>query len=221
MQPPRRTPPWPFASRRARERNPHPPRAGCEAVPRAAAAPPQPFDTPERLAHPRDGAALALDLACKDCRLCEGRARVVVWRGQLDARVLFVGEGPGADEDARGQPFVGRSGKLLDQWIAALQLGGGWCITNIVRCRPPDNRPPKPDEMEACWPHLQAFLGFVRPQVVVAVGATAHKFLDRKGVAHLAVRHPSYYVRGFGGPWQPEIEDLRARLDAAGVPRRA
>lgn len=103
------------------------------------------------LRHPRTGATLKLDLACTACRLCEARTNVVVARGTPGARVLFIGEGPGAAEDERGEPFVGRSGKLLDQWIAALDVGDDWCITNIVRCRPPDNRPPKPDEMEACW----------------------------------------------------------------------
>lgn len=164
-----------------------------------------------RLTHPRTGAALTLDLACRDCRLCKGRAQVVVWRGALDADVLFVGEAPGAEEDARGQPFVGRSGQLLDQWIAALGLDA-WCITNVVRCRPPENRAPKRDEEEACWRHLGAFLGFVQPRVVVAVGATADKFLARKGLPHLSVKHPSYYVRGFGGDWRPEIEALRVRI---------
>lgn len=167
---------------------------------------------PARLTHPRTGAALTLDLACRDCRLCEGRAQVVVWRGRLDADVLFVGEAPGAEEDARGQPFVGRSGKLLDQWLAALGIGDAWCITNVVRCRPPENRAPKRDEEEACWKHLRAFLDFVQPKVVVAVGGTADRFLARRGVAHLSVKHPSYYVRGFGGDWRPEIEALRGNI---------
>lgn len=170
---------------------------------------------PARLEHPRTRATLPLDLACRACGLCEGRAQVVVWRGRLDADVLFVGEGPGAEEDARGQPFVGRSGRLLDQWVAAMGLAERHCVTNIVRCRPPQNRPPKPAEMEACWPHLRAFLGFVDAPVVVAVGATAAKFLARKGVRHLRVRHPSYYVRGFGGDWRPEVQALAAEVAAA------
>lgn len=169
---------------------------------------------PGRLAHPRTGASLHLDLACRDCVLCEGRTNVVVWRGRLDARVLFVGEGPGADEDARGEPFVGRSGKLLDRWIQELGLGDDWCITNIVRCRPPENRKPKAEEMEACWKHLQAFLAFAQPRVVVAVGKTASAFLASKGVAHLTVKHPSWFVRGFG-KWEPEIARLKADLQAA------
>lgn len=167
------------------------------------------------LLHPRTRATLALDLACRDCALCEGRTQVVVWRGRLGARVLFVGEAPGAEEDARGEPFVGRSGELLDQWIAALGLGEDWCITNVVRCRPPDNRKPKQAEMDACWKHLEGFVGFVQPRAVVAVGGTASRFLARKGVAHLAVKHPSYFVRGFGGDWRPEVARLRRELEAA------
>ena len=165
------------------------------------------------LTHPRSGASLTVERACRACALCEGRTQVVVWRGRLDGAVLFVGEGPGAQEDARGEPFVGRSGKLLDQWIQALGLGDDWCITNIVRCRPPDNRVPTRAEQDACWPHLEAFLRFVAPRQVVAVGATSHKYLERKGVPHLTVRHPSYYVRGFGGDWRPEVAALRSRLE--------
>lgn len=168
--------------------------------------------------HPGTGERLALDLACRDCGLCKGRTRVVVWRGRLDARVLFVGEGPGAEEDARGEPFVGRSGKMLDQWLAALGLEDDWCITNVVRCRPPGNRAPRRDEREACWKHLRAFLGFVRPAVVVAVGGTADAFLAERGVEHLAVKHPGYFARGFGrrqGGWQAEVERLRRELQRA------
>ncbi|MCA1814232.1 MAG: uracil-DNA glycosylase [Halobacteriales archaeon] len=167
------------------------------------------------LTHPRTGQALPLDAACRRCALCEGRTQVVVWRGRLDARVLFVGEGPGAEEDARGEPFVGRSGQLLDRWLGELGIGDDWCITNIVRCRPPDNRKPHAVEMEACWPHLRGFLGFVQPRVVVAVGGTAHGFLERKGVAHLRVRHPSWYLRRGGKGWEPEVAALAASLQAA------
>lgn len=170
---------------------------------------------PPPLRHPRTGATHAPDLACQACRLCQGRTQVVVWRGRLDAPVLFVGEAPGAEEDARGQPFVGRSGKLLDQWLAALDLGDGWCITNVVRCRPPDNRVPKRDEEDACWPHLKAFIAFVQPKVVVSIGGTADKFLQRQGVAHLHVKHPSYYVRGYGGDWRPEVAALKPRVHEA------
>jgi uracil-DNA glycosylase family 4 len=165
------------------------------------------------LVHPQ-GRRLAIDRACRACRLCEARTQVVVQRGRLDARVLFVGEGPGAEEDARGEPFVGRSGKLLDRWIQELQLGDDWCITNIVRCRPPQNRKPKVEESDACWVHLAAFLGFVQPRVIVAVGGTAKAFLEGKGVPHLAVKHPSYFVRGFA-KWQPEVARLRLEMEAA------
>jgi DNA polymerase len=169
---------------------------------------------PASIAHPRTGATLALDLGCRACPLASGRTQVVVRRGRLDARVLFVGEAPGAEEDARGQPFVGRSGQLLDRWISELGIGDGWCITNVVRCRPPDNRKPARAEEEACWQHLEPFLAFVQPRVVVAVGNTAHDFLARKGIAHLRVKHPAWFVRGLG-PWEPEVARLKAELTEA------
>lgn len=192
-------------------------------APRGSRGPPvEAVEVPARLRHPARDATLELDLACRDCGLCGSRSRVVVWRGRLDADVVFVGEAPGAEEDARGLPFVGRSGKLLDLWIAELGLLDNWCITNIVRCRPEDNRKPKAPEMDACWKHLRAFLGFVQPKAVVAVGSTAHTFLRRRGVPHLGVRHPSYYIRGFAGPkeateraWRAEMAALRARLEPA------
>lgn len=182
-------------------------------APRQATLPP--LATPRSLSHPRTGARLDLELRCRDCGLCTSRTRVVVWRGRLDADVLFVGEAPGADEDRLGRPFVGRSGKLLDRWIAELGLGDAWCITNVVRCRPEGNRKPRLAEAEACWKHLQAFVGFVRPKAVVAVGRTAQRFLERKGVPHLRLTHPSYYVRSGGRGWEPEVRRLRARLREA------
>jgi len=110
---------------------------------------------------------------------------------------------------------VGRSGKLLDTWLPELGLGDDWCITNIVRCRPPDNRAPKLAEMDACWPHLRAFIGFVEPRVVVAVGGTASKFLARQGVAHVKLTHPSWYLRRGGKGWEPEVARLRGEVQAA------
>lgn len=148
--------------------------------------------------------------ACRDCGLCATRGRIVVYRGTLGAEVLFVGEAPGREEDAAGQPFVGRSGRLLDQWIERLSLPS-WCITNLVRCRPPDNRPPARAEQDACGPKLLAFLAASRPKAVVALGRHAHLWLEARGVDHERIHHPAYYLRGLA-KWEPDVAALKRRL---------
>ena len=109
--------------------------------------------------------------ACTRCRLAEGRTRAVPGEGHPDTEVLFVGEGPGQTEDAQGRPFVGRAGELLVKLLASI----GWrrqevFITNIVKCRPPGNRDPEPDEIAACAPYLQRQLEVLDPAVVVTLG---------------------------------------------------
>ncbi len=103
---------------------------------------------------------------CTRCRLAEGRTQVVFGTGDPDADLLFVGEGPGAEEDRQGLPFVGRSGQLLDRLIAE-ELGltrDQVYIANVVKCRPPDNRDPRPDEIAACRPYLEAQIELDRPR---------------------------------------------------------
>ena len=111
---------------------------------------------------------------CRDCRLCEGRTMVVRGRGSVKARVVFIGEAPGKDEDLRGEPFVGRAGKVLD---AALAEAGASrddvYITNLVKCRPPDNRRPRKDEIDRCRRHLVRELDELRPSIVCVLGRTA------------------------------------------------
>lgn len=120
-------------------------------------------------------AALADEVAgCKKCRLCEQRTQTVFSRGNPRAELCFVGEGPGADEDARGEPFVGKAGQLLDRMIAAMGFSRDEVyVCNIVKCRPPGNRKPEPDEVAACSPYLVEQLALVAPKVIVALGATA------------------------------------------------
>lgn len=116
--------------------------------------------------------------ACTRCKLHTTRTNTVFARGNPNAELCFVGEGPGEQEDAKGEPFVGASGKLLDKMIAAMGYGRDEVyICNVVKCRPPGNRKPEPGEIAACRPYLVEQIEFVKPRVIVALGATAMKGL--------------------------------------------
>lgn len=148
---------------------------------------------------------------CTRCRLSEQRQRVVVGEGAADARVMFVGEGPGAEEDRTGRPFVGQAGKLLDRMILAMGFERGQTyIANVVKCRPPGNRDPKDDEIAACSAFLDRQVEFIRPEVIVALGrfaanrltgtekplgALRGRWSHYKGVPLLATYHPAYLLR--------------------------
>ncbi len=112
---------------------------------------------------------------CKTCSLCRQRKQAVFGVGDAAAPWLFVGEGPGADEDAQGEPFVGQAGRLLDGMLAALRLrrGEGVYIANVVKCRPPGNRTPTPEEAAACAPFLDRQIALIGPRLIVALGKTA------------------------------------------------
>jgi DNA polymerase len=115
---------------------------------------------------------------CTRCALHKGRNKLVFADGDPNARLMFVGEGPGADEDAQGLPFVGKAGQLLNNMIAAMGLKREQVyIANVVKCRPPANRTPEPDEANTCTPFLFRQIDVVRPQVLVALGATAATYL--------------------------------------------
>ena len=127
---------------------------------------------------------------CTRCALHKGRNKLVFADGDANARLMFVGEGPGADEDAQGLPFVGRAGQLLNNMIAAMGLTREQVyIANVVKCRPPGNRTPEPDEANTCTPFLFRQIDVVRPQVLVALGATAATYL-------LGHRQPLAGLRG-------------------------
>ena len=162
---------------------------------------------------------------CTRCRLAVGRTQVVFGTGTPSADLLFVGEGPGAEEDRQGLPFVGRSGKLLDRLMEEeLGFGRASCyIANIVKCRPPGNRDPKPDEIEACRPWLEGQLEHLRPRVIVTLGNTATRTLlgTTQGVTRLRGKtypwrdivlvptyHPAAVLRG--GP--SSMAEMRADL---------
>jgi DNA polymerase len=127
---------------------------------------------------------------CTRCALHKGRNTIVFGVGDPAARLMFVGEGPGADEDAQGLPFVGRAGQLLNNMIAAMGLKREDCyIANVVKCRPPGNRTPEPEEANTCSPFLFRQIDIVKPQVLVALGATAATYL-------LGARQPLAALRG-------------------------
>lgn len=116
---------------------------------------------------------------CRACALCEGRSQTVFGVGDRQANLLVIGEAPGAEEDRRGEPFVGRAGQLLDQMLAAIgrTRGDGVYITNIVKCRPPNNRDPQPQEIASCVPYLQRQLELISPRLILAVGRVAAQTL--------------------------------------------
>ena len=172
---------------------------------------------------------------CRRCRLCEQRSRVVFGVGNEKARLVFVGEGPGADEDAQGIPFVGRAGQLLTQMIENTAAKEGIpikradvYICNVVKCRPPENRTPLPDEMEICGQFLFRQLMAIRPAAICALGSTAAKALlaTKDGVTRLRGRwhkwrdipvmvtyHPSYLLRAYNQSAKREAwEDLKTVL---------
>lgn len=151
-------------------------------------------------------------LACKACRLCEQRQQAVPGVGDRQADWLFVGEGPGAEEDLRGEPFVGKAGQLLDAMMAAIGIerGNKVYIANTVKCRPPLNRTPETAELAACFPFLARQIELIRPRLIVALGRPAAQSLlnteiriasargkcfDYHGIPVVVTYHPAYLLR--------------------------
>lgn len=127
-------------------------------------------------------------LECRRCILADTRHKVVFGEGDPHAKLMFIGEGPGYDEDMQGRPFVGKAGQLLDKMIAAMQFRREEVyIANVVKCRPPGNRQPTPDEAAACIGYLKKQIELIRPEVIVLLGATAVNFLlgKREGITRL------------------------------------
>lgn len=176
--------------------------------PASGEAPPPPERTGGREAL---DALAARAAACEDCRLCEQRRSVVFGEGDSGARVMFIGEGPGAEEDRSGRPFVGQAGKVLDAMIRAMGLARTEVyITNIVKCRPPGNRNPKEEEVAACAPYLDRQIELIRPDVIVALGKPASHRLtgtrkpigalrgtwhSYKRIPMMPVFHPAFMLR--------------------------
>jgi DNA polymerase len=149
---------------------------------------------------------------CTACELCQTRKQAVLGVGDIEADWLFVGEGPGAEEDERGEPFVGQAGKLLDAMLAAIDLrrGNKVYIANAVKCRPPNNRTPEPAETAACWPFLARQIELIRPKLIVTLGKPAAQTLlqqevtisrargevhDFAGFPLIVTYHPAYLLR--------------------------
>jgi uracil-DNA glycosylase len=178
---------------------------------------------------------------CRKCELGSLRKNAVPGEGNTSARLMFVGEAPGADEDTQGRPFVGRAGQLLDKIIAAcgLKRQDVW-IGNILKCRPPDNRDPKPEEIIACIPYLQRQIELINPEIIVALGAHAAKtLLDTPkaigqlrgvfhdyvpGIGHKPIKlmptfHPAYLLRNYSDDNRRKVwEDMKKVLVELGLP---
>ncbi|MGO9063809.1 MAG: uracil-DNA glycosylase [Myxococcaceae bacterium] len=168
---------------------------------------------------------------CRRCKLCTHRKQIVFGTGHPRARLVFVGEGPGAEEDVQGLPFVGPAGQLLTKMIAAMGLKReDVYICNVVKCRPPANRNPEPDEIAACEPFLRAQLHSIGPQVVVALGKFAAQTLlqestpitrlrgqwrSYQGMKLMPTFHPAYLLRN-PAEKKPCWEDLKAVMAVLG-----
>jgi uracil-DNA glycosylase len=170
---------------------------------------------------------------CTRCKLHAGRTHIVFGVGNPRARLMFVGEGPGADEDARGEPFVGRAGRKLNEMIRAIGLTREEVyIANVVKCRPPDNRAPEPDEVGTCAPFLFAQIEAIRPGAIVALGAPATKTLlgtragitqirgswgTFRGIPVMPTFHPAYLLRAYTPENRRKVFDdlkaARAKMD--------
>ena len=173
---------------------------------------------------------------CRKCGLCETRHNVVFGVGNPQAKVLFVGEGPGENEDLQGEPFVGRGGQLLDKLLAAVDLDRkkNIYIANIVKCRPPKNRDPLPEEQEACIDWLRNQFALLRPKIIVCLGRIAGMkiikpdlkitkehgiFFEKGGVLMMATLHPAALLRN---PNQKpdsfqDFLKLREKIDELGL----
>ncbi len=168
---------------------------------------------------------------CHACALQERRTHVVFGEGNVNADIMFVGEGPGREEDAQGRPFVGPAGQLLDKMLAAIGLSrDDVYIANIVKCRPPQNRVPMDEEAQACLPFLRAQTGLIKPRIIVCLGATAAKYIydpnvritkergiwkEKKGVWILPTYHPAALLRDPDKKreaWE-DLQKLRAKRD--------
>ena len=148
---------------------------------------------------------------CKKCKLCTNRTNIVFGVGNKNADVMFIGEGPGADEDRLGEPFVGKAGKLMDKAFQALEIHRDKVyIANIVKCRPPQNRTPEADEAQACLNYLRNQVILIKPKIIVLLGSTALKnilgkeygitavrgnWMEKNGIKYMPTWHPAALLR--------------------------
>ena len=148
---------------------------------------------------------------CNKCKLCTGRKNIVFGIGNKNAKIMFIGEGPGADEDIQGEPFVGKAGQLMNKAFEALEIEREEVyIANIVKCRPPQNRNPEPDEAKACMDYLRNQVILVKPKIIVLLGSVAlknilgeeygitnsrGKWIEKKGIWYMPTFHPAALLR--------------------------
>jgi DNA polymerase len=153
----------------------------------------------------------AIAVVCVKCKLSKSRKQVVYGVGNPNADLMFIGEAPGHDEDVKGEPFVGRAGQLLTDIIKAMKLTrDDVYIANVIKCRPPENRNPEPDELEACRPYIRRQVEIIQPKVIVTLGkfalqsltekaygisAVRGKWLEYEGVRVMPTYHPAYLLR--------------------------
>jgi uracil-DNA glycosylase len=175
--------------------------------------------------------------ACAACGLCRTRHRSVPGVGDPNADWLFVGEAPGAEEDARGEPFVGQAGRLLDNMLAALGMSRdrNVYIANVLKCRPPNNRAPEPGEADACRPYLERQVAMLQPKLIVALGKSAASLLlgtdatiaslrgrvhEYRGVPLIVTYHPAYLLRSLpdkAKAWEDLLLARRTVAESAGI----
>jgi len=178
---------------------------------------------------------------CRKCPLGSSRTNAVPGEGNPNAQIMFVGEGPGADEDAQGKPFVGRAGKLLDKILAASGLKkNDVYIGNILKCRPPENRDPKPNEITNCLPYLQQQIEIINPEIIITLGAHAartlldttkpigqlrgqfHQYfagLGKPAVKLMPTYHPAYLLRNYSKDNRRKVwEDMKSVLEELNLP---
>jgi DNA polymerase len=178
----------------------------------------EPFSTPVLAREEKIQRLAAIDAnevtGCTRCDLCQRRTRTVFGEGDPDARIMFIGEGPGEEEDLSGRPFVGRAGQKLNDMIRAMGLRReDVFIANLVKCRPPNNRVPDPVEVATCTPYLERQIEIVRPQVIVTLGLPAAKYMLNdsalkmgrirgiwrlwRGIKLMPTYHPAYLLRSY------------------------
>jgi DNA polymerase len=174
----------------------------------------------------------AVVTACEKCRLSKSRTQVVYGVGSPNADLMFIGEAPGRDEDIKGEPFVGRAGQLLTDIIKAMKLTrDDVYIANVIKCRPPENRNPEQDELDACRPHIRRQIEIIQPRVIVTLGRFALQSLTEKGYAISSVRgqwleyqgirvmptyHPAYLLRNPAAK-KDVWEDMKKVMSQLGI----
>jgi DNA polymerase len=175
---------------------------------------------------------------CTKCALCQSRTHTVFGEGDCESSLLFIGEGPGETEDQTGRPFVGRAGQLLDKMIAAMGLRREQVfICNIVKCRPPGNRVPAPEEVAACTPYLVRQIEIIQPRAIVTLGLPATRYLLQvarsmgqmrgnwhawNGIPVMPTYHPAYILRSYNEQTRAAVwSDLRQVMTKLGLPHKS